>query len=147
MTTCILAIDPGLTGAKRRRKSRDVEGPIQKAIVDGLRALLPRDWIVMHVANKPRSKIAGGREKRMGAVSGWPDIQIAGSVLGAPRMWFIEVKTDKGRLSPEQKAIRALLEAQGFAYGVARSWDEAMDLAQVWHLPLRTKPSIPQVAA
>lgn len=116
------------------------ESQIQTAIVGYLRTALPKPWLIQHTANKPRSKIAGAIEKKMGSIKGWPDLMVLGPVSAdqaRPHAWFIEVKTDKGRLSPEQKELHARLIGLGFGVGTVRSIDDARRLAIAWGLPLR----------
>jgi hypothetical protein len=119
------------------------EDQIHVAILDYLRAVLPHGWIVKFTPNKPRSKIQGGREKRMGAIAGWPDLMILGpgSLAGymhqAPYAWFLEIKSAKGRVSDAQKDVHDRLRDIGFRVGVARSIDDARSLCKRWGLPLR----------
>lgn len=42
----------------------------------------------------------------------------------------IEVKTENGRLRPEQKKFKAFAESQNILYGVARSVDEAIEIVE-----------------
>lgn len=63
--------------------------------------------------------------KGMGVRSGWPDLQLA-----IPRAdkhgLYLEMKSPKGRVEPEQKELLALLEAQGYAVCVAWSAEEGI---------------------
>ncbi|MDW4519816.1 VRR-NUC domain-containing protein [Staphylococcus saprophyticus] len=43
---------------------------------------------------------------------------------------FIEVKTDKGRLRPEQEKFRSFIETQPVLYGVARSVEDAIKIIE-----------------
>lgn len=120
------------------------EDQVHVAILDYLRAVLPHGWLIKHVPNKPRSKIQGGREKRMGAIKGWPDLEIWGfehlpGVLPytSPTVWVIEVKAQKGRVRPEQSEVHDKLKGLGFPVGVARSIEDARSLCRKWGLPLR----------
>lgn len=119
------------------------EDQIQTAIVGYLRQMLPSGWIVQSTANKPRSAIQGAREKKMGAIAGWPDLAILGttSLAGymheAPYAWFIEVKAAKGRVRETQTDVHDRLRDIGFKVGVARSIDDARALCRKWGLPLR----------
>lgn len=42
----------------------------------------------------------------------------------------IEVKTESGRLRPEQKKFKAFAETQNILYGVARSVEEAIEIVE-----------------
>jgi hypothetical protein len=120
------------------------ETPVHLAILDYLRVNLPHGWIIKHVPNKPRSAIQGGREKRMGAVAGWPDLMILGREYpkiideGGPRVWFIEVKAPTtGRVQKNQTEVHDKLKLLGFEVGIARSIDDARALCKSWELPIR----------
>src|SRR4051812_34775497 len=117
------------------------ESQIQTAIIGYLRQMLPSGWIVQSTANKPRSAIQGSLEKKMGAIAGWPDIQILGQAYvhhnPAPYAWFIEVKAAKGRVRDTQTDVHDRLRDIGFQVGVARSIDDARALCKKWGLPLR----------
>jgi hypothetical protein len=117
------------------------EAQIQKAIVQGLRQLLPWGWLIQSTANKPRSKVAGAIEKSMGAIAGWPDLAVYGPACAprelSPPTWFIEVKAGKGRLSEAQREVHDRLKDLGYGVGVARSLDDALALGLAWRWPLR----------
>lgn len=70
-----------------------------------------------------RSKATAGKLKAEGVVPGVADL-----ILLVPKQWAfalcIEMKTDKGRQSPEQKAWQTIVEAQGYRYAVCRSFDD-----------------------
>lgn len=70
-----------------------------------------------------RSKATAGKLKAEGVVPGVADL-----ILLVPKQWAfalcIEMKTPKGRQSPEQKAWQAIVEAQGYRYAVCRSFDD-----------------------
>ena len=71
-----------------------------------------------------------------GVPKGFPDLigikpviireNMIGETIG--QFAFIEVKTEHGRLSQDQKLMLALLRSQGGIGGVARSVDEALKL-------------------
>lgn len=119
---------------------RQLEAPIHKSIVQYLRATLPHGWVVQSTPNKPRSKIAGAQEKRMGAVKGWPDIAIYGNAEEAGELvrtvtYFLEVKAPKGRVADAQHEIHDRLQDLGFPVGVVRSVDDVRALVREWRLP------------
>jgi hypothetical protein len=116
------------------------EEALHRSIVHYLRATLPHGWIVQHTANRPRSKVAGGIEKSLGAVKGWPDIAIYGNESGGTpyaTAFFMEVKTAKGRLSPEQREVHDRLKDIGFDVAVVRSIDDVRAVVGKWGLPSR----------
>ncbi|MDD4095294.1 MAG: VRR-NUC domain-containing protein [Oscillospiraceae bacterium] len=65
-----------------------------------------------------------GRHVRTG-IPGMPDLLFIGS--GGRTVW-IEVKKDKGRLSPEQMNFIETLRGMGHTAGVARSVKDALEL-------------------
>lgn len=109
------------------------EAALQRQIVTYLKLVLPRGWLVHHVANKPRSRVQGAIEKGMGARAGWPDLQI----FGPGFVGFLEVKTSKGRLSPKQTEIHHLLRALGFRVEVVRSATDVANVLRDWGIPTR----------
>lgn len=67
--------------------------------------------------------ILGRRMKEMGYMKGIPDLFIP----HANRFYhglFIEMKTEKGRLSHEQKEVIPRLESEGYKVAVCRSLDD-----------------------
>jgi hypothetical protein len=131
--------------AKPRRRAVRLPGPseddIQIAVVTYLRMSLPHGWIVQHTANKPRSKAQGGREKRLGAVAGWPDLAILGRRYddagdGWPVAYFLECKTADGRVSPDQQHVHERLMDLGFPIRVVRSFDDVRRACWDWDLPV-----------
>ena len=114
------------------------EDPIHIAIIDYLKATLPHGWVIQHTPNKPRSKIAGAQEKRMGALAGWPDIAVYGRNSNngiTPVAYFLEVKAPKGRVSEAQHIVHDKLNDLGFPITVVRSIDDVRACARVWGWP------------
>jgi hypothetical protein len=77
-----------------------------------------------------RSKAEAGRLKAEGVKPGMPDVCLP-APRGAFGACYIELKRPaapgqaKGRVSPEQRAVLAELEAAGNRVGVAVGWEEA----------------------
>lgn len=82
-----------------------------------------------------RSKATAGRLKSEGVVPGVADLILLvpkvvfsdgenGRIIDVTPALCIEMKTDKGRQSTEQKAWQAIVEAQGYKYAVCRSFDD-----------------------
>lgn len=97
------------------------ERVIHAAIIDWLRAVLPENHIAWHPMNNPRSKASGSISKRLGMMKGMPDIQV---IRPLGRIAFIEVKAEKGRLTPEQRNFRLYCVKWGIPHAVCRSIDE-----------------------
>ncbi|SFC44546.1 VRR-NUC domain-containing protein [Tropicimonas isoalkanivorans] len=102
------------------------EADIQRLIVRTLRAVLPRGAIVHHSANEirggPNAQRAQAINVGMGVHPGFSDLL----VISEGQVLFLEVKSKTGRLSERQAAFRDLVRAQGLAWAMVRSVDEAL---------------------
>ncbi len=78
--------------------------------------------MLFHVNQKARNAIEGNRMKAMGVVPGVSDmIYLKGPV-------FIEMKTEDGKQSPDQKRFQKLTESLGFKYGIVRTFEQFIEL-------------------
>lgn len=128
------APDGEMTPPKPRAKARDIEGPIHKAILAWLRAVLPKQAVVFHCPNGgARNAVAGAKLKALGTMAGIPDLCMI--VLG--KVYFLEVKSQSGKPSTEQVAVFNALEQSGAYVAVARSVDEARDALRRWGIQTR----------
>ena len=103
------------------------EADAQRAIVHALRFVLPHGAIVQHSVNEVTSGDWRGKTRQailvgMGVHPGFADL----IVLSGGRVLFLEVKSKTGRLSPAQVAFRDTVQAQGFAWALVRSVDDAL---------------------
>jgi hypothetical protein len=117
-----------MTALSGFRRGAPPEAEIQRAIVTALRLALPRGAIVHHVANEVAAGGAAARKRQailvgMGLHPGFSDLV----VLAEGRVLFLEVKAPDGRLRPDQADFRDAVRAQGFAWELARSIDDALD--------------------
>lgn len=106
------------------------ESRIQKQVVDWW-ALACHGYrldarLLCHCPNGgKRRPIEAAILKGMGVRAGWPDLQLA-----VPRAdkhgLFLELKSPDGRMTPEQKELLPLIEAQGYAVTCAWGFDEAV---------------------
>ena len=108
-----------------RRKTPEADA--QRAIVQVLRFVLPRDAIVHHSVNEVTAGDRRGRTRQailvgMGVYPGFADLV----VLSEGRVLFLEVKSKTGRLRLAQEAFRDAVKAQGFAWALVRSVDDAL---------------------
>ncbi len=108
-----------------RRKTPEADA--QRAIVQTLRFVLPHGAIVHHSVNEVTTGDRRGKSRQailvgMGVHSGFADL----IVLSEGRVLFLEVKSKTGRLRPAQEDFRDTVEAQGFAWALVRSVDDAL---------------------
>ena len=109
-------------GAKRRLEAQPIpERQIQRAIITALRL---KGALVNHNANSGSTAAHRVMLQRDGAMPGWPDLTVllpGGSVI------FMEVKSEKGRVSQKQRAVHEYMRRLGHRVAVVRSVQEAVD--------------------
>jgi F420-dependent methylenetetrahydromethanopterin dehydrogenase len=91
------------------------EAEIQAAIVKALSKL---GFLVIHIPNQATK----GRQRYSGLLPGAPDL----IVIGDNKVWFMEVKNEKGRQSLAQAIVQRQIEERGFGYYIVRSVDDAL---------------------
>lgn len=92
-----------------------------------------RDVLWMTIPNgEARNPITGAKLKRMGVRAGAGDILFVLPPHG--RAAFLELKTEKGRLSSTQKTFETDAEQCGAYYAVARSPGEVEGILQAWQV-------------
>ena len=112
----------------------DREGPVQIAIVDYLRSVMP-NCIVHHCRNEINKRgksiqIELARAKRKGAVTGFPDLLVLPISTIGPL--FFEVKAEGNYATPEQREIHMRLAALGYRVAVVRSIDDVRECLVEW---------------
>jgi hypothetical protein len=109
------------------------EAEIQEQVIQVLDLTLPLGSLKHHSPNegmhKPHYR---KKQSRLGMLAGWPDIEIF-----VQRHWFhddvrwapifIELKSEKGRLSDKQKEVLQMLDEVGCYTMVCRSVLEVQD--------------------
>ncbi|MFU8778784.1 MAG: VRR-NUC domain-containing protein [Roseovarius sp.] len=103
------------------------EADLQRMVVQALRFALPKGAIVHHCANEVTEAGPLGAKRQailvgMGVHPGFADLM----VLCDERVLFLELKSQKGKLSPDQEAFRDAVLAQGHAWALVRSLDDAL---------------------
>ena len=112
------------------------EREIHRGIVDYLAAVLPDGSVLHHSPNEGKHRVQYRMlQKSLGMRAGWPDLEIF-----VQRTWWhddatwsplmLEIKTAKGRLSDNQKAVHRELIDAGCRIGVVRSIDDTHDFLQ-----------------
>lgn len=137
-----ILLDGPANAKPKRKKAVRREDPVHISIKNYLRITLPSDWLVHHSRNGGLSKAENGRAKALGALPGFPDLLIMGqmdhgALLPLVLPWFglVEVKTDDGELSSDQRKLHKRLRALGIQVGVARSIEDTRQLVIDWNLP------------
>lgn len=115
--------------------ARDVEGPIQKAIVDYLRLAFPAPQIVHHCRNEINKRgVAMARElataRSRGVVKGFPDIIVLPFSTVGPL--FFEVKAPGAYPRKEQREVHEFLSSLGYRVAVVRSIDDVAKSLSEW---------------
>ena len=103
------------------------EADLQRSVVTALKFALPKTAIIHHCANEVTEPGPRGAKRQailvgMGVHPGFADL----IVLCDSRVLFLELKSLKGRLSPNQEAFRDAVLAQGFGWALVRSVDDAL---------------------
>lgn len=106
------------------------EDAIHAGIIDLLKLAVAPGVLFYHIPNAAKRSLSqGALFKRLGVVAGMPDIAL---VLANGHAAYIEVKTPKGVLSPEQKAFKSLCENYSIPYAIARSITDAQEILEAW---------------
>ena len=103
------------------------EADLQRSVVIALRFALPKTAIIHHCANEVTEPGPRGAKRQailvgMGVHPGFADL----IVLCDGRVLFLELKSLKGKLRPDQEAFRDSVLAQGFGWALVRSLDDAL---------------------
>lgn len=132
-----LSTDPTVRAADVRKRPRDVEGPIHRAVLAFLRAVLPAGWLIHHSPNGGTLKGDVGRAKGLGTLAGWPDLMIVGRLDDVTFVGCMEIKAERGRLSEDQRAVCDRLMDCGISVRIIRSVEDARKAVADWGLPSR----------
>lgn len=130
------------------------ERTVQVALVEYLRMVLPREWMIFAIKNEyggVRSKDKGAiarffaKRKAEGVVTGWPDL---GIVSPGGVVYWVETKRPVGGvLSSAQQDVHQHMTTYGIRVGVANSIESLRGLCQEWGLPLREAEGQPVESA
>lgn len=102
------------------------EAKIQEAVV----AWLDRQGLPFtHIPSEgKRSKAHAAKLHRMGLRKGWPDLVI----LLPDGVGFLELKTPKGKISPEQQAFADECQKRNIPHAFAYGYKEAIEVLKKW---------------
>lgn len=108
---------------------RHIEDSLQKSCVSWF-SLQHREYakLLHHSPNGgKRNATEAAKFKAMGVRAGFPDLILCIARHGYHGL-FIELKTDKGRQTENQKYYQCVLEEQGYRYIVVRSLEEFINV-------------------
>lgn len=100
----------------------------EQAIQDSIRVALAEHGYIVFRTNVGKVKTADGRFFDTGLPSGFPDLM--GYKPDNGKIYFIEVKTPKGKRRPDQIRFAQNLRDKNVIYGVARSAKEAVTIVR-----------------
>lgn len=101
-----------------------------------IRERFPDLKLLHHIKNETKGGVEQVKiDKANGVKKGVPDLCLP-SAHGKYHGLYIEMKAEKGRLSPEQKWWLAELGKQGFATAVCYGWQQATEVLE-WYLNLK----------
>lgn len=100
------------------------EDKLTEALIERWAYLKRPDTLVASIPNKRAFGQAG-------LMKGLPDLLCIGGNIG---IGLIELKTEAGRLSDDQKEVRKIIERNGVPYAVTYGLDEAIRALEAWGL-------------
>jgi hypothetical protein len=110
------------------RPKRTPEEDMQINLVKHIQWRIMPDVVFFHVPNGgARSKASAGRLKAMGVRAGVLDLIF---LLPGPRTFLLELKHGSNRMSDEQEALAADLDALGIEWACAWTLDDALKILE-----------------
>ena len=110
------------------------ETRLQIAIMEYLDLVLPKSARAFHFHQNGRDKKQQALLTRMGVKAGLHDV---GIIRSAGRIYLIEVKAPKGRLTLSQVAFHAWCRQWGIPHCVARSIEDVRDFLEAENFETR----------
>ncbi len=114
-------------GRGSRVRNRE-EAQLSKAFFEYLQMAKPRCVYTAVPNGGHRSLIEAANFKRQGVIAGAGDFVFTWDMGSG----WIELKTEKGMLNPNQIAFQASCQRLGVKYEVARSLDDAIGILRAW---------------
>lgn len=110
------------------------EEQIHRQVVAWMKAVRTPQWFFWHSANGGyRTKAEAGVFKALGVIPGVPDI----GIIWRGRSLWIELKSEKGKLTPVQRDCHDAIILAGGCVAVCRSLQEVRDMFKVWGIETR----------
>ena len=107
------------------------ESQIHGAVIAYLR-LAARPGVAFHHSPNEgrRTRWEGAQLARTGTQAGWPDLEI----VAGGRAYFLEIKSERGRPTPQQAMCHDALREAGSEVAIVRSVDEAIATLRRWNV-------------
>jgi hypothetical protein len=113
------------------RRRQQPEQALQRALVEHLSWRAAPGVFFFHVPNGGwRSRTEAAILKSMGTRAGTPDLLLC----RAGQLYCVELKSDRGRLSPAQVTCHEELRRAGATVAVATSIDQALAVLTEWKI-------------
>lgn len=124
-----------MTAKKIPLKRKMTEAQLHRAVAYYLAASLPSDVVWTTFPAGGGGKVRGAQLKSRGLRPGWPDVQLIykGQFIG------LELKTEKGALSDDQRACLAAIKKAGGIVFVCRNLDGVAFSLYQCGIPLRAR--------
>lgn len=103
---------------------RQEESVLQRQCVAWFRLQHPNALIFAIPNGGSRHKLEAVKLKAEGVLAGIPDLQ----VILQNKVFFIEMKTQKGSQTPNQKQMQEKINSLGFNYFVCRSFEDFQEI-------------------
>ena len=121
----------------RRSTRRMTEYQLQCAVADFLAWALPDNILFTHLPmGGKRDKATAGKLKAMGVNPGWPDFEI---LIPDGVTIRIEMKGEKGKLSPAQRAFHQRAKALGHLCYIAWSVEHVAEILAIHRISLKAR--------
>ncbi len=115
---------------------RRPEETIQRAVFQHIAARAMPGVFAWHTPNGgKRNLVEAIKLKRMGTLAGVPDVLI----LMGGRLYALELKAPKGRLTPAQERVLERMKVCGATVATTYGLDEALVALEVWGILRREK--------
>lgn len=98
----------------------------EQIIQDQIRVALSNTGVTVFRINVGSVRLPDGRWFQTGVPAGFPDL--VGFRHSDGKIFFIEVKNEKGRPRPDQIQFHEFLQKYGVIHGIARSPEQAVEI-------------------
>lgn len=109
------------------------EQSLHKSVCEHLKLVLPKSVFWTSLDHAGGGPVVGRFRKIRGVKKGLPDIML----INDGHVYFIELKSETGRLTPEQRDCHFALAEAGAGVATCRTIDAVAEAFVLWHIPTR----------